>query len=333
MDNIIALQEFLKSPRNIVITTHQKPDGDAMGSSLALYNYFQPLGHNVRVISPTEFPIYFSYLHNCDEVWNYLENPSLSQIAISEAELIFCLDFNDLGRIDPLDAFIMQNEKAKIILIDHHLNPKIDATWTLHDIKASSTCELVFKFLDLLDSEYIPSKEVAECIYTGILTDTASFSNGATNKNALEITAKLLDNGLNIIYIQEQLNQNGREEKLRFIGNALSRNMIIREDLGIGIIIIDKKDAYRFNLQTGDTEGLVNFPLSIKNVKVAILVKQESKMIKLSFRSKGDISVEKICRENFEGGGHRNASGGRSFLSIDATLDKIYAIFEKEKIV
>jgi phosphoesterase RecJ-like protein len=109
--------------------------------------------------------------------------------------------------------------------------------------------------------------------------------------------------------------------------------MIIREDLGIGIIIVDKKDAYRFNLQTGDTEGLVNYPLTIKDVKVAVLIKQEPKIIKLSFRSKGEISVEKICRENFEGGGHRNASGGRSFLSIDETIDKIVAIFEQEKIV
>jgi len=333
MENIAALQEFLKTPRNIVITTHQKPDGDAMGSSLALYNYLQPLGHEVRVISPTEFPAYFGYLPGCDEVWNYLENPSLSQIAIESAELIFCLDFNDLGRIEPLNEYILKNETAKLVLIDHHLHPKIEATWVLHDTKACSTCELVYRLLEVLDTSYVPTKDVAECIYTGILTDTASFSNGATSKKALEITAHLLDCGLNIINIQEQLNQNGREEKLRFIGNALSRNMIIREDIGIGIIIVDKKDAYRFNLQTGDTEGLVNYPLTIKDVKVAILIKQEPKIIKLSFRSKGEISVEKICRENFEGGGHRNASGGRSFLSIEQTIDKIIDIFEKEKIV
>lgn len=327
------LKQFLGQARNIVITTHQKPDGDAMGSSLALYNYLQPLGHNVRVISPTEFPNYFSYLPGCGEVWNYLENPNLSQIAIGEAELIFCLDFNDLSRIEPLDEFIRLNEKAKIVLIDHHLNPQEFAYWTLHDTKSCSTCELVYRFIHLLDEGYKPSKEVAECLYTGILTDTASFSNGATNKNALLITAQLLDCGLNIIHVQEQLNQNGREEKLRFLGNALSRNMIIREDIGIGIIIVDKKDAYRYNLQTGDTEGLVNYPLTIKNVKVAILLKQESKMIKLSFRSKGEINVEKICREYFEGGGHRNASGGRSFLTIDQTIDKIISIYEKEKLV
>ena len=333
MEKLNELKEFLQTPKNIVITTHQKPDGDAMGSSLALFNYLIPFGHSVKVISPTDFPAYFSYLPGCDEVWNYLENPNLSQIAISEADLIFCLDFNDLSRIEPLDEFIKSNANAKIIMIDHHLFPKIDTEWSLHDIKSSSTCELIHRFLHLLDEKYMPGKEVAECIYTGILTDTASFSNGATNQQSLQITANLLDCGLDIIYVQEQLNQNGREEKLRFIGNALSRNMIIREDLGIGIIVVDKKDAYRFNLQTGDTEGLVNYPLTIKNVKVAVLIKQEPKIIKLSFRSKGDISVEKICRENFEGGGHKNASGGRSFLSIDETIDKIIHIFEKEKIV
>ena len=333
MENIGTLKEFLSSPRNIVITTHQKPDGDAMGSSLALYNYLLPQGHDVRVISPTEFPAYFAYLPNYEEVWNYLENPSLSQIAIESADLIFCLDFNDLGRIEPLDGFIKKNETAKVVLIDHHLYPKIEAEWVLHDLKACSTCELIYRFIELMDPAYVPTKEVSECIYTGILTDTASFSNGATNKKALEITARLLDCGLNIIYVQEQLNQNGREEKLRFLGNALFRNMIIREDIGIGIIVVDKKDAYRFNLQTGDTEGLVNYPLTIKNVKVAILIKQEPKIIKLSFRSKGDYSVEKICREHFEGGGHRNASGGRSFTTIEQTIDKIIAIFEKEKLV
>jgi len=332
MEGLDALKDFLQARKNIVITTHQKPDGDAMGSSLALFNYLHEV-HNVQVISPTEFPHYFGYLPGCDEVWNYLENPNLSQIAIAEADIIFCLDFNDIGRIEPLDEHIKANTKAKVVMIDHHLHPKINTDWSLHDVKASSTCELIYRFLYLLDEKYTPTKEVAVCIYTGILTDTASFSNGATSQQSLQITANLLDCGLNIIYVQEQLNQNGREEKLRFIGNALSRNMIIREDIGIGIIVVDKKDAYRFNLQTGDTEGLVNYPLTIKDVKVAILIKQEPKIIKLSFRSKGEISVEKICRENFEGGGHRNASGGRSFLSIEETIDKIIDIFTKEKLV
>lgn len=333
MENLESLKKLLQTPKNIVITTHQKPDGDAMGSSLALFNYLQSFGHSLKVISPTEFPAYFGYLPGCDEVWNYLENPNLSQIAIAEADIIFCLDFNDLSRIEPINECIKLNEKTKIIMIDHHLHPKINADWSVHDVKASSTCELIHRFIYLLEENYKPSKDVAECIYTGILTDTASFSNGATTQKSLQITADLLNFGLNIIYVQEQLNQNGREEKLRFIGNALSRNMIIREDLGVGIIIVDKKDAYRFNLQTGDTEGLVNYPLTIKDVKVAVLIKQEPKIIKLSFRSKGEISVEKICREHFEGGGHRNASGGRSFLSIDDTIDKIFAIFEQEKIV
>ncbi|HRB19444.1 MAG TPA: DHH family phosphoesterase, partial [Chitinophagales bacterium] len=225
MEKINELQEFLKTPKNIVITTHQKPDGDAMGSSLALYNYLQSFGHNIRVISPTEYPTYFSYLPSYDEVWNYLENPSLSQIAIEAADLIFCLDFNDLKRIEPLNEFILKNTTTKLILLDHHLYPAIKADWMLHDVKASSTCELVFRFLEFFDADYKITKEVAECIYTGLLTDTASFSNGATNKKSLEIAAHLLDCGLNIIYVQEQLNQNGREEKLRFLGNTLFRNM------------------------------------------------------------------------------------------------------------
>lgn len=333
MENTAALQEFLKETRNIIITTHQKPDGDAMGSSLALYNYFSEKGHHVRFISPTEYPQYFSYLPGYDDVWNYIEDPNLCHIAIEAAELLICLDFNDLSRIEPLDAEISRNANKKIVLIDHHLHPKIQADWTLHHTKASSTCELVFDFIRFIEPGFIFTKEISTCIYTGILTDTASFSNGATNKKAFIITSELLDSGLDITFVQEQLNQTGREEKLRFIGNALSRKMTIREDLGIGYIVVDRKDAYRYNLQTGDTEGLVNYPLTIKNVKVAILIKQETKIIKLSFRSKGDYSVERICRENFEGGGHRNASGGKSFLTIEETIEKIERIFEKEKLL
>ncbi|QQR99209.1 MAG: bifunctional oligoribonuclease/PAP phosphatase NrnA [Sphingobacteriales bacterium] len=332
MNNIGELQSFLATPKKIVITTHQKPDGDAMGSSLALFNYLQPKGHHVRVVTPTDFPLYFNWMPNCDEVWNYEENPTLSNALVYEADIIFCLDFNDLSRIEPFNKAFEQTQ-AKIVLLDHHLYPKDFADFVLHDVKACSTCELVFRFLQLLDSQYEPSKEVATCIYTGILTDTGSFSNGATNRNAFEITAKLLECGLDIVAVQELLNQNGREEKLRFIGNALSRKLTVREDLGIAYILVDRKDAYRYNLQNGDTEGLVNYPLSIAKIKVAILIKQEAKMIKLSFRSKKEISVEEICRKHFEGGGHRNASGGKSYLTVDETIDKIISIFEAERIV
>lgn len=331
MENIEELKALLALPKKIVITTHQKPDGDAMGSSLALYNYLVAKEHHVRVVTPTDYPSYFRWLPNCEEVWNYEENPTLSNALVYEADIVFCLDFNDLSRIEPFHHAFEQSQ-AKIVLIDHHLYPKDFAHFVLHDVKACSTCELIFRFLYLLDNPNSLTKEVATCIYTGILTDTGSFSNGATNKNAFEITAKLLDFGLNIIEVQENLNQNGREEKLRFIGNALSRKLTVREDLGIAYIVVDRKDAYRYNLQNGDTEGLVNYPLSIAKIKVAILIKQEAKMIKLSFRSKQNISVEEICRTHFEGGGHKNASGGKSFLSLEETIDKIISIFESEKI-
>jgi bifunctional oligoribonuclease and PAP phosphatase NrnA len=326
------LKEQLATPRNIVITTHQKPDGDAMGSSLALFHYLKPLGHHVRVITPTEYPDYFDWMPGEEEVWNYLENPNLGNIAIAEADLIFCLDFNDLGRIEPMDAHILKSD-ARIILIDHHLHPKDFARYMLHDTKACSTCELVYTFLHILDPAYTPTYEVATCIYTGILTDTASFSNGATNKRSLQIVAELLDCGLNMMQVQEELNQNNREERLRFVGNALNRKMVIREDIGLGYITVTRKDAYYYNLQTGDTEGLVNYPLSIKNIKVAVLLKQEGRLIKISMRSKGNISVERICREYFEGGGHRNASGGKSTLTLEETIEKLVGIFEREKVV
>lgn len=328
MMTLDELKDYLVTPKNIVITTHQKPDGDAMGSSLALYNYLHEKGHHCTVITPTEYPDYFKWMPSEESVYNYLEEENLSKIAIAEANIIFCLDFNELSRIAPVDIPVIENENAKIVLVDHHINPMENVDFSLHDVKASSTCELIYRLIKMLEPDFQFTKAIATCIYTGILTDTGGFSNGATNKASLEITAHLLDCGLDMMAVQNELNQNSREERLRFIGNALNRKMFIHEDLALGYIRIDRKDVYHYNLKTGETEGLVNFPLSIKAVKVAVLLKEEKNMIKLSFRSKDDISVQEICSTYFEGGGHRNASGGKSYLSMEETIQKLLKIFK-----
>jgi phosphoesterase RecJ-like protein len=329
ISNIDTLRDFLSQPRKISITTHQRPDGDAMGSSLGLYHYLINKGHDVRVIVPTEFPAYFNWMPASAEVLVYPEKKAESDEWLQTSDLICCLDFNTLSRIAPVDEVVKAAAKP-ILLIDHHLMPDV-FEWMLHDITACSTCELVFRFIHLMEENPVITEDMAFCIYTGILTDTGNFQNGATNKAAFEISARLMESGLKVQLVQEQLNQSGTESKLRFIGNALLNKMIIRTDIGLGIIVVDRKDARTYNLQAGDTEGLVNYPLSIREIEVAVLIKEEKDITKLSFRSKGTWDVNQFAREHFEGGGHRNAAGGKSILRSELIIKKVTELFEKEQ--
>lgn len=325
--DLTALRQLLSQPIQITITTHQKPDGDAMGSSLGLYNYLSQFGHRIKVIVPTEFPAYFNWMPGVAELWVYPDHKAEADEWIKSSDLICCLDFNTLSRIHPMDTVVKDAEKP-VLLIDHHLQPE-SFEWMLHDVKACSTCELVHRLMHILEETPDISLQTAQCIYTGLLTDTGNFQNGATNKAAFMIVADLMDRGLVIQYVQEQLNQNGSESKLRFLGNSLLNKMTVRHDLGIAFIVVDRKDARTYNLQAGDTEGLVNFPLSIKGINISVLIKEEREITKLSFRSKGDIDVNEFARTNFEGGGHKNAAGGKSIFPPDWLIKKITELIEK----
>lgn len=323
MKGLEELAVLLSQPKKITITTHQKPDGDAMGSSLGLFNFLIQMGHNVQVITPTDFPDYFKWMPGCEQVWVYEKTATFSDKFIAGSDLIFCLDFNALKRIEPMDVPVSGNTGAKLVLIDHHIAPDDFAHFQLWRTSASSTCELVFDLIELMGKDQLINTSVAECLYTGLLTDTGGFSNSATSASAHRVAASLLEKGVNIQHIQENLNQNGREGRLRFVGNALLNKMTLVHDIGLAYIVVDKSDARRFNLQAGDTEGLVNYGLEVKHIRISALIKEEPNMIKLSFRSKGDISVNELCRTYFNGGGHRNAAGGRGEKTVEATIDKI----------
>ncbi len=326
--DIAALKQLLSKPVQITITAHQRPDGDAMGSTLALYGFLIQFGHRVKVIYPTEYPSHFEWMPGVKDTLVYpLQNEEADEW-IKASDLICCLDFNTLSRIQPMDE-VVQEAKKPILLIDHHLQPD-EFEWMLHDVTACSTCELVYRLIHILEQESAINKDVAQCIYTGILTDTGSFQNGATNKNAFLIVGNLLDKGLDIQEVQIQLNQNGTESRLRFLGNALYNNMTVLPDLGLAFIVVKRKDSRTFNLQAGDTEGLVNYPLTIKEIQISVLIKEEKDLTKLSFRSKGDINVNELAREHFEGGGHKNAAGGKSIFPSDWLIKKISEIVEKK---
>ena len=328
-DDFNSLKELLSLPIQITITSHQKPDGDAMGSSLALYSYLIQQGHRVKVIVPTDFPAYFNWMPGVPEMLVYPDQKEISNEWIKSSDLICCLDFNVLSRIHPMDEIVKEANKP-ILLIDHHLQPDT-FDWMLHDVKSSSTCELIYRFIHIMEPNPEINLETAQCIYTGLLTDTGNFQNGATNKNVFLIVADLMDKGLNIQFVQQNLNQNSTESKLRFLGNALLNKMTVRPELGIAFIVVEKKDARTYNLQSGDTEGLVNFPLSIKDIQISVLIKEEREITKLSFRSKGDIDVNQFAREHFEGCGHKNAEGGKSIFQQDWIIKKVIELIKKSK--
>ena len=328
--NIDVLKDGLSSPRKIVITTHQKPDGDAMGSSLAMYHYLIGRGHHVTVVAPTDYPDFLKWLPGNDKVVIYEQKKMPAEKAIQEADIVFCLDFNALQRIQPIDGLIRDALSYKI-LIDHHLEPEEFTDLRFWNIKASSTCELVYDFIQLLEETPQLSLDCCTCLYTGLLTDTGSFTNGATTAKAMKLGAQLLENGIDFMEIQEKLFNNNSESRMRFIGNSLLNKMVIVPEIETAYITVNKEDGRQFNLQPGDTEGLVNYPLGIKGIKLAILIKEEPGIIKLSFRSKGDLNVNEFARQHFSGGGHKNAAGGKSNERLDTVIKKIIDLLKLSK--
>jgi phosphoesterase RecJ-like protein len=329
MKHIGKIRELLGVPRRIVIVTHPRPDGDAMGSSLGLHNYLSKKGHHSTVILPTEFPDYFKWMKNSRDALIYTRKKEQCKAAMAGAEIVFCLDFNSLPRIAPVDK-LFDGITAPVVLIDHHLGPD-EFEYMLHSVEASSTCELVYEFLLMLEGEQLKiDRDVAQCLYTGLLTDTGNFQNNNTTIRSFELAAQLLKAGVDINYIREKVFSNFKEKRIRFIGNALVNRMVVMRDLKTAYITVTKEDVRKYDLDAGDTEGLVNYPLTIRGIKVAALVKEHGDVIKLSFRSKGNISVNDFARKYFSGGGHKNAAGGRSEKSLQATLIELVNYWKKE---
>lgn len=329
MKNLNELKELLSSPSKVVIVTHPRPDGDAMGSSLGLAGYLKKAGHEVTVVLPTEFPEYFNWMRGSRKALIYKTDREACDAAIAEASVIFCLDFNLLNRVAPVDKPI-ENSSAKIVLIDHHLEPDT-FEFMLHNVKASSTCELVYDFMEMLEGrEPELDSAIAHCLYTGLVTDTGNFQNNNTTARAFELAARLLRAGVDVDFIRDKVFSNFKLKRLRFIGNALLNRMTVLDKWHLAYVTVTKDDVRKYDLDAGDTEGLVNYPLTVRGVKVAVLLKDHGNMIKLSFRSKGDISVNDFARKYFEGGGHRNAAGGRSDKSLEQTIIELVNLWKKE---
>lgn len=320
MQPIQSLYPHLESPKQVVITMHQKPDGDAMGSSLGLYHFLVQMGHTVQVISPTNWAAFLNWMPGCNGVWDYEKQKNRSDAAIAGAEIIFCLDFNTLSRTKNMEQALVQ-AKAMRILIDHHQQPQTEMfAYGISDISKSSTAQMVFDFIMGSGREELINNNIAECIYAGVMTDTGSFRFPAAGADVHKLVAYLKERGLEHSKVHGAIYDNFSENRLRFIGNVLLNRMQVFFEYNTALIAIPQSDLIQYDIKTGDTEGLVNYPLSIEGIKLAAIIIDRGEERKSSFRSKGNFDVNSFARKYFNGGGHFNAAGGHSDLSLDENV-------------
>jgi len=329
MQGIEELRSVLSSPKNVMITSHRNPDGDAIGSSLAMGLWLQKQGHRVMIAFPSEYPGVFHWMPQIDDVQIYDVDPTPIQNFSEHIEVSVILDYNSLSRIDKLGRYI-DSPDLYTIMIDHHLYPDPIGDFILSDTTASSTCELVYRFITAYDKLPLSDLDIATCLYTGILTDTGSFQY-STSPTLFRSVAAIQEIGIDATVIHDRIFNTLTEKSLRLLGHCLLNRMEILDEYKTGIIYLNKLDFQDFDIRRGDTEGIVNYLLKMPNVHMAVFVRQQPTIIKLSFRSKGDFSVEEICKNHFNGGGHRNASGGFTKKGLGETIDHIKSILPEYK--
>ena len=322
MKPIQEIFPLLTAPRKVVITTHQKPDPDAMGSSLALYHFLTLLGHEASVISPTNWATWLNWMSSSDIVIDYELVPDKALNVIKTADWIFCLDFNTFSRTKNLSPKLYEFTGTRV-LIDHHQQPDTSSfDYGISDTAKSSTAEMVYDFIMQSGHSDKINTPIAECLYAGVMADTGSFRFASTTASVHHMVAFLKERGLEHAKVHENIYDNFLENRLRFIGHVLMNRMEVYYEYNTALIAISKKDLLRFQVKTGDTEGLVNYPLSIQGIKLAGLVIDRDEERKWSFRSKGGFDTNTFARKYFNGGGHYNASGGRSLEPLDKTVEQ-----------
>jgi phosphoesterase RecJ-like protein len=331
---IKELQQLLANPQKIAIIPHRNVDGDAMGSTLGLYHILKQLNHQITVVVPNEIPEYLKWIPGIEEATLIFEGAKNSEAikVLKEAELIFTLDFNAFHRTGEQMETTLKTLSATFIMIDHHEKPDNFAKYMFSDINYSSTCQMVYEFIQKLELGNYINLNAATCLYTGIATDSGGFRFPRTTGNLHRIVADLIDLGVNNSQIHENLYDNGDYNKLQILGKALT-NMKVLPEYKTSYIALSQQEQNELQVKKGDTEGIVNYGLTIKNIDFAAFFTEvtEEKIIKISFRSQGDFDVNQFARNHFNGGGHKNAAGGKSFDSLEDTITKFIAILAVEK--
>jgi phosphoesterase RecJ-like protein len=334
MKNIQGFKVLIGQPQKVVIVTHFKPDADALGSSLGWAAFLKKKGHQVQVITPSDYPDFLEWMPGNREVLalSYQSEGALKKAKdhIAKADIIFCLDFSGLGRINDLGEPI-RNATGVKVMIDHHLYPEDFATYMQWDPNSASTAQLVFELIDELGEKHLIDKEVASCLYAGLMTDTGGFRHNNTHQKEFQIASELVGFGAQPHDIAKLVYDNSSVERLRLIGYVLSQKLNVIPDLHTAYMTLSETELKKFGAQTGDTEGLVNYGLAIKGIKLAVLMYDRQGEVKLSFRSLGNFSANDIARTHFDGGGHKNASGATVKMSLEDTLKKFMSVLPEYK--
>jgi len=320
VSEIDKIKSLLSKKKDIVIIPHKNPDGDAIGASTGLKNYFDNFNHNVKIISPNKFPDFLSWMDPDNQIKIFSEDESCIQKIIN-ADIIFTLDFNNLVRISSMKEQV-EKSNAIIIMIDHHENPSNYADFMYSVPEMSSTCEMIYHFIDKLGDKDKIDKNIAKSLYAGIMTDTGSFKFPSTTHVTHQVVSNLLKTGISHFEIHNQIYDNNKPERIQLLSFALSQIKII-EDLNTCYISLSQKNLDKFNYEKGDTEGIVNYGLSIKNIKFAVIFMENSneKVIRISLRSRGNFNVNEFSKNIFGGGGHKNAAGAISKKTLSKTID------------
>lgn len=326
------LKNNLASPKKISIIPHRNPDGDAMGSTLALYHFLKKLNHQVIVVAPNEFPDFLAWLPDADKVLVFERENDRAKKEIECSKLIFTLDFNALHRTGDTMSAYLETLDVPMVMIDHHQAPDDYAKYTFSDVAYGSTCEMVYHFIDALGYKDSIDKDIATCIYTGITTDSGSFKYPKTTGTTHRVIADLIDKGIDNTEIHNLLFDNSSENRLKILGMALN-NMVVLPEYKTAYITLSQEELDSANNQKGDTEGIVNYGLTIKGIDFAAIFieNKEEGIIKISFRSQGSFDVNEFARKHFNGGGHINAAGGKSLSSLEDTVKEFITILASEK--
>lgn len=326
------LKSLLAEPKKITIVSHRNPDGDAMGSSLGLLHVLKQLNHQVTFISPNEFPDFLAWLPNSNDIVVFEKQQNVAEELLKCSDLIFTLDFNALHRTGDFMGNFMKTLSNTMVLIDHHELPDDYAKYLFSNTNYGSTCEMIYDFINALDYNNLINKEVATCIYTGILTDSGGFRFPKTTPATHRCVAQLIERGVNNSEVYNLLYDNATYNRLQLLGKAL-QNLKLLPEFNASYITLSQNELNEFNYQKGDTEGIVNYGLTIKDVFItAIFIENKDEgIIKISFRSQGDYDVNQFARKYFNGGGHINAAGGKSFSNLEETVNQFIANLAKEK--
>jgi phosphoesterase RecJ-like protein len=319
MLDLTGFKAFIDQKRNIFITTHVRPDGDAIGSVLALHHFFKSNGHDVSTVIPTDYPYYFDWFPGIKELLNYQTNKEAVLQKLANAELVIAVDFNQLKRNGELGQKISDTSIPKM-LIDHHTLPDDVFDFIYSDTTASATAEIVFEIIRQLKPSLLSNQDVAACLYSGIVTDCGLFKFPSTTSRTHAIASRLLESGIDIGIINSLLFDNFTEKRLRYWGHCLSNKLHIDEDLHLSILTVSLHELAGNHLKTSDLEGLAGYPLILENVYLSALFVERDKYVKVSFRSKYHFPTNQIARQYFNGGGHLNASGGEINLSLDESV-------------